>query len=160
MNFGNVLQEVMDHLGITEQEFMQLQQLYMSNPQTSQILMQAQLAPPDSAPPKFNKQKTKEIFLDQEEQKTQEMMKMMKQPSQHSDYNESMVDLMVMQAKMSDQMHSKYDVEEDEFTVALLHHNVMNDPEIQRIQFENMRKLGMGGGMGGMGMGGMPGMGG
>jgi hypothetical protein len=69
---------------------------------------------------------------------------------------EQMLDLMVMQAKMSDQMHTKYDVEEEDFTVALLHHDLMNDPEIMRIQFENMRKLGMGGGMGGMpGMGGM-----
>jgi DNA-directed RNA polymerase delta subunit len=39
MNFGDVLQEVMEHLNISEQEFMQLQGLYMNNPQTSQILM-------------------------------------------------------------------------------------------------------------------------
>jgi hypothetical protein len=46
---------------------------------------------------------------------------------------EQMLDLMVMQAKMSDQMQTKYDVEEDDFTVALIHHDLMNDPEIMRI---------------------------
>ena len=41
-----------------------------------------------------------------------------------------MIDLMVMQAKMSDNMFEKHGVEEDELTAALLHHRVMNDPEI------------------------------
>ena len=32
--FGELLQDAMDHLGLTEQEFMQMHQIYMSNPQT------------------------------------------------------------------------------------------------------------------------------
>jgi hypothetical protein len=64
MNFGDVLQEVMEHLNISEQEFMQLQGLYMNNPQTSQILMQAQMMPAEQSAPKLTKQKTKEMFLD------------------------------------------------------------------------------------------------
>ena len=72
---------------------------------------------------------------------------------------EGMVELMVVQAKLSDEMFEKWNVEEDEFTVALIHHNIMNDPEIVKIQRENMMKLGMGGMMGMGGLGGMGGMG-
>lgn len=32
--FGNLLAEAMDHIGLNEQEFMQMHQTYMSNPQT------------------------------------------------------------------------------------------------------------------------------
>jgi hypothetical protein len=32
--FGELLQDAMDHLGLSEQEFMQMHQIYMSNPQT------------------------------------------------------------------------------------------------------------------------------
>ena len=53
---GNLMQEVMDHLDISEQEFMMTQQTYMSNPQASQILMQASMMPSkDEAPPKLTK---------------------------------------------------------------------------------------------------------
>ncbi len=38
---GDLLQEAMEHIGMTEQEFMQMHQVYMSNPQTQQALMQA-----------------------------------------------------------------------------------------------------------------------
>ena len=31
---GDLLQEAMDHIGLNEQEFMQMHQIYMSNPQT------------------------------------------------------------------------------------------------------------------------------
>lgn len=33
-SFGELLQEAMDHIGLSEQEFMQMHQIYMSNPQT------------------------------------------------------------------------------------------------------------------------------
>ena len=53
---GNLMQEVMDHLDISEQEFMMTQQTYMSNPQASQILMQASMMPhKDEQPPKLSK---------------------------------------------------------------------------------------------------------
>ena len=48
-------------------------------------------------------------------------------------------------------MHEKTGIEEDEFTMALIFHNVMHDPEIMKIQMENMQKLGLGPMMGGMG---------
>ena len=45
-----------------------------------------------------------------------------------------------------------YDTEEDEFNAAVLHYQLMNDPEVTRIINANMQKLGLGGqgGMGGM----------
>lgn len=33
-NFGDLLTEAMEHIGMSEQEFMQMHQMYMSNPQT------------------------------------------------------------------------------------------------------------------------------
>jgi hypothetical protein len=32
--FGDLLTEAMEHIGMSEQEFMQMHQMYMSNPQT------------------------------------------------------------------------------------------------------------------------------
>lgn len=43
---------------------------------------------------------------------------------------EQMFDMMVEQAKLSDEMHQVYGVDEDEFNAAMLHYNLMNDPEI------------------------------
>lgn len=54
-------------------------------------------------------------------------------------------------------MYDVHGVEEDDFNAAMIHYRIMEDPEIQRIQFENMKKMGMGGMFGG-GMGGMGGM--
>lgn len=50
-------------------------------------------------------------------------------------------------------MFEMFGVEEDEFNAAMLHYNLMSDPEITGIIMQNMRKLGLGGGMGGMGGG-------
>jgi hypothetical protein len=153
MQMGDLMQEVMDHLGISEQEFMMTQQTYMSNPQASQILMQASMMPSkDDAAPKLTKQKTKEIFLDQEGKKMEAMKKMFSQPrSQGGDPMEAMLEMMVEQAKMADEMFAQTGIEEEEFTTALIYHNVMNDPEIMRIQMENMKKMGLGNMMGGFG---------
>ena len=75
---GDLLQDAMDHIGFNEQEFMQMHQVYMSNPQTQQILMQAQYMPaPGMGMPKLTKEKTKEIFIDSEEKKLESMKKMM-----------------------------------------------------------------------------------
>lgn len=53
-------------------------------------------------------------------------------------------------------MFEKSGIEEEEYTTALIYHGVMNDPEIMRMQMENMKKMGlggmMGGGQGGFGM--------
>lgn len=51
-------------------------------------------------------------------------------------------------------MYEKFGTEEEEFNQAMVHFNLMNDPEVNKIIMDNMRKLGLGG-MGGMGMMGM-----
>ncbi len=43
---------------------------------------------------------------------------------------EQMFDMMVEQSKLSDEMYVKYGVDEDDFNAAMLHYNLMNDPEI------------------------------
>ena len=50
----------------------------MSNPQTAQILMQAQYMPAQGkTAPKLTREKTKKIFIDSEEKKLESMKKMM-----------------------------------------------------------------------------------
>ena len=150
---GDLLQDAMDHIGLNEQEFMQTHQYYMTNPQTQQILMQAQFAPASGGPPpSLTKQKTKEIFLDSEEKKLESMKTMMKNQAQmqSQDPMESMMEMMVEQAKLADEMFEKHGVEEEDFNSAMMHFNLMHDPEVQRKVMENMQKLGLGG-MGGMG---------
>lgn len=128
----------------------------MSNPQTQQILMQAQFAPqPGSGAPKITRQKCKDIFIDSEEKKLDSMKKMMseQQSMQSQDPMDGMMEMMVEQAKLSDDMYERHGIDEEEFNQAMIHYNLMNDPEVQRKVMENMRKLGFGGpgGMGGMG---------
>ena len=70
-----------------------------------------------------------------------------------ADPMEGMMDMMVEQAKLSDEMFEKYGVDEDDFNAAMVRYNLMNDPEIQRTIMANMQKLGLGGfGGGGFGM--------
>ena len=62
---------------------------------------------------------------------------------------EAMAEMMVEQAKLADQMFLTSGIEEEEFTQALLYHNIMNDPEVMKFQFDSMKKMGLGGMMGG-----------
>jgi hypothetical protein len=119
---GDLLQEAMEHIGLSEQEFMQMHQVYMSNPQTQQALMQAQFAPaPGGGAPKLTRQRTKEIFLDSEEKKLESMKKMMSDPANGmggmggGDPMEGMMEMMVEQAKLSDDMFERHGVDEEEF---------------------------------------------
>ena len=136
----------------------------MSNPQTSQIIMQAQMTPATAASeepqaPKLTRQRTKEIFMYSEEQKMEKMKSMMDnarmQGGMGEDPMEGMMEMMVEQCKLSDQIFFKYNVDDDEFNFAMVKHNLLNDPEIQRTMMMNMQKLGInpammgGGGMGG-----------
>ena len=41
-----------------------------------------------------------------------------------------MVEMMVEQAKLSDELYEKFGVDEDEFNGSLMHYNLMHDPEI------------------------------
>lgn len=43
---------------------------------------------------------------------------------------DAMMSLMIEQAKMADEMYEQNGVEEDDFTMALIAHNIMHDPEI------------------------------
>jgi hypothetical protein len=75
----DLLGDAMEHIGLNEQEFMQTHQFYMMNPQTQQILMQAQMGGDASTktPPSISRQKAKQIFFDSEEKKFESMKKMM-----------------------------------------------------------------------------------
>lgn len=71
------------------------------------------------------------------------------------DQFEAMMEMMVEQSKLSDEIFFKFNVDDDEFNHAMVKHNLMNDPEIQRTLMMNMQKLGINPGMmGGGGMGG------
>lgn len=67
------------------------------------------------------------------------------------DEMEMMVKMAVEQAKLSDLMFLKYQVEEDEFNAAVVHHDLMNHPSVRKMMQENFQALGMGGAMGGGG---------
>jgi hypothetical protein len=157
-SFQDLMMEIIDHIGVSEQEFMQVNQVYMSNPQTSQIIMQQQMMPTATDQPlKLTKQKTKEIFLYSEEKKMDQMKNMMSSGKfgggmgAGGDPYEGMMEMMVEQSKLSDDIYFKFGVDDDEFNHAMVKHNLMHDPEIQRILMTNMQKLGMGqGGFGGM----------
>jgi hypothetical protein len=70
------------------------------------------------------------------------------------DQMSAMMDMMVQQAILSDDMHERHGIEEEEFNQAIMYYNLMNDPEVSRKMMESMQKLQiMGGGMGGMGGG-------
>jgi hypothetical protein len=122
---------------------MQVNEVYMRNPQTSQIIMQQQLMPTASnEPPKISKQKAKEIFLYSEEKKMESMEAMMKSgkfnPMSAGDPMEGMIEMVVEQSKLSDEIFFKFGVDDDEFNQAMVKHNLMHDPEIQRALMANM----------------------
>ena len=52
--------------------------------------------------------------------------------------------------EVAKELKEKHGVEEEDFNSAMMHFNLMHDPEVQRKVMENMQKLGLGG-MGGMG---------
>ena len=162
---AELLQEAMENIGLSEQEFMTTHQHYMYNPQTQQELMQGQMAAPAKGKaPTLSKQKTKEIFLDSEEKKFESMKAMMQNQkgpmNTQEDQMEAMVEMMVQQAILADDMFEKHGVEEEEFNSAVMHYQLMNDPEVYKKMMESMQKLnvmsggqmGAMGGMGGMGM--------
>jgi hypothetical protein len=93
--------------------------------------MQAQLAPAATdAPPRITKEKTKEIFLYSEEKKMESMKSMMSGGKMSQDPMEQMFDMMIEQSRLSDEMYHLYGIDEDDFNAAMLHYNLMHDPEI------------------------------
>ncbi len=77
--FMEQMMKVIDHLGMDEQTFMMMHQTYMSDPQTQQDLMQAQMMPQttEGEAPKLTRQQTKELFFYTEEKKMESMKKLM-----------------------------------------------------------------------------------
>jgi hypothetical protein len=64
----------------------------------------------------------------------------------------AMMDMMVQQAILSDDMHERHGIEEEEFNQAIKYYDLLNDPEVSSKIKESMEKLqtigsGMGGGM-------------
>ena len=59
--------------------------------------------------------------------------------------------MVVEQSKLSDEIFFKYGIDDDEFNQAMVAHNLMHDPDIQKALMANMQKLGMGSGGGGFG---------
>lgn len=157
--FMEHMMQVIEHLGMEEQQFMMMHQTYMSNPETQQDLMQAQMMPPtpEGEVPKLSRQETKELFFYTEEKKMESMKKLMaggmKRAMRPQDPMEQMFEMMVEQCKLQDAMFFEKNVEEEDFNAAMVHHNLMNDREVQKKLMDSMQKLGMGQGMGG-GMGG------
>ena len=79
------------------------------------------------------------FFLYSEERKMESMKAMMSGGKMGGgDPMEQMFDMMIEQARLSDEMHTKYGVDEDDFNSAMLHYNLMHDPEIQRTIMMNM----------------------
>ena len=106
--------------------------------------MQAQMAPAaNKGPPTLSKQKTKEIFFDSEEKKFESMKSMMQNQkggamTSQEDQMEAMVEMMVQQAILADDMFEKHGVEEEEFKSAVMHYQLMNDPDVYKKMMESM----------------------
>ncbi len=66
---------------------------------------------------------------------------------------EQMFEMMIEQSKLADNMFFEKGIEEDEFNAAIMHFNLLNDPEIQKKMMESMQKLQMQGGGGFNGFG-------
>lgn len=74
---ADLLKDVMDHIGLNEQEFVSTHLYYMMNPQTQQEIMQDQMMSTDSkGAPNFTRETTKKILLDSEERKFASVKKM------------------------------------------------------------------------------------
>lgn len=131
----HLLGEAMENIGVSEQEFMQTHQIYMTNPQTAQILMQVQYMPqPGKGQPKLTREKSKSIFLESEEKKLESMKRMMSSGQQMGaapdDQMAAVMEMMVEQAKLADEMFAVHGVEEDEFNEAMMFYNLMNDRDV------------------------------
>jgi hypothetical protein len=46
---------------------------------------------------------------------------------------EGMIDMMIEQSKLTDDLFDRFKIEEEEFNTAMIHYNLMNDPEITAI---------------------------
>ena len=108
----------------------------MMNPLFQRKMMELQAGggvPTSTEPVSFDKDKAKEIFYYVEEQKA-EMMQGMKgrvQPRTEEEGMEQTMEIIVQHQRLSDKIHEKFGVDEEEFTRSLTQFQLMQDPEIQ-----------------------------
>ena len=149
--FGEVMQEAMEFLGLGEQEFMQVHQMYSQHPSFQQTMMQAQFQ--QTGEPSIPKEKAKRIFLASEEKKMDQMKKMMQKPNNSGDPMEAMMDVMIESCKLNDEMFAEHGIEEEEFNGAVMYYKLHEDPDVRALVMKSMQAMGMN-----QGGGGAPGM--
>ncbi len=101
------------------------------------------------------------MFRFMEELKFETMDKLSKvqiDPHDPSQQEEFTITMLVENAKTGDRLFQQFEIDEEEFTKAFKHFQLMNDPEIIQLMQANMQRLGpeamqmMMGGMAGGGM--------
>lgn len=163
-----VLQQVTEALGISEEEFALTHRMLAQNDETAQFVMAAQQGKlkPQNAEKKVTLTKEKTLAaLDDHMQATMKQMQEMKNGGmpEGGDQMEQMVKMMVQQVKLQDDLFMKHKIENEEFEDNLMHY-VSHDPQVAQTMQRYMMQMqmqmgmgGMGGGMGGPPMGGMGG---
>lgn len=140
-----LLDATMQHIDVSEIDFMLTQQYFMVNPESQQELMMA-AAGSDSGEPKISFEKTKQIFLEQEDRRVESMSELMEKANLNPPMTpyaqmEQMMEAMMGNAKLADFMYEKYGVEEDELAQAIMHYKLTEDSDCQAKLHEVMMKL-------------------
>ena len=81
----------------------------------------------------MTRDKARKIYIYSEEAKTEALKTLVEQGVNIMDQNpdaETERKMLIQQAKLSDQMFKKWNVDEDEFCFAMIHYNLMEDPEL------------------------------
>lgn len=162
--------QILEQLGISEQEFQKNAMFHGQDQMKSmQIMqMQQQTQGPSSASesaPKLTKQKTIETFKVQQEIQMESMDEMMKEgmaaggmnPQSQEGQMIMMMKMMVKQARASDALFAKTGVEEDELNNSIQTLDLQKDPMFVMMVQENMQKVMMKAQQAQGGMGGPPG---
>ncbi|CDW73696.1 UNKNOWN [Stylonychia lemnae] len=133
---------------ITEEQFQQTQQVFMTQPQYQNRFFASlqkdsqQETSEKGTAQKLTRQKTVDAFKYAEELKFESMQAIQKfsqnPMSKSEDYTYEMI---IQQTIMADRLFERYGIEDDEFNKAVAQHNLYQDPEIQKILQENMQKL-------------------
>jgi hypothetical protein len=140
----------MDYLGYLKKDYDAMYKGFMENPETQAALIQAQAKPFQTGSkkgPSMSIDRAKKIYIYSEEAKTEALSTLMKQGVNIMDANpdkETEQKMLLQQARLSDQMHAKWGVDEDEFCFAMIHYNLMADPELVQLTQDRMQKLGQG----------------
>jgi len=173
--YQEVATEVLNHLGIEEQEFMMAQNMHAMNPQFQKVMMEMQLGVEEgpAVPPTVTKEQAKEIFMFVEDEKEKAMANlkggaggmgaMMGNPNDM----EGTINMIVEHSKVGDKLYEKYGIEEEEFAKSIQYYNLIQDPDIQKQMQKSLANMGpeamqmlaqmQGGAPGGAAPGGMPG---